>query len=68
MNPRGVSTWLVLALGWTWSALGASITSSNRDVLSPNTGAMPLAGVKLGGQRDLEEQRAEKAERAERAE
>jgi hypothetical protein len=29
---------------------------------------MPLAGVKLGGQRDLEEQRAEKAERAERAE
>lgn len=49
MNPRGVSTWLVLALGWTWSALGASITSSNRDVLSPNTGAMPLAGVKLGG-------------------
>ena len=49
MNSRFVSTLLVLALGWTSSALGAPITSFNRDVLSPNTGAMPLTGVSLGG-------------------
>ena len=49
MKKRVLSTLLVSSLGWGWSALGAPITSSNRDVLTPNTGAMPLAGVTLGG-------------------
>jgi hypothetical protein len=49
MNTRFVSTLLVSSLGWTWSAGAAPITSSNRDVLYPNTGAMPLSGVSLGG-------------------
>ncbi len=48
-SHRVLSPWIVALSGWAGSALAAPITSSNRDVLYPNTGAMPLAGVSLGG-------------------
>jgi hypothetical protein len=49
MKHRLLSPLIVSILGWGATALAAPITSSNRDVLYPNTGAMPLAGVSLGG-------------------
>lgn len=49
MKHRVLSPLIVAILGWGATALAAPITSSNRDVLYPNTGAMPLAGVSLGG-------------------
>jgi len=49
MKHRVLSPLIVSILGWGATALAAPITSSNRDVLYPNTGAMPLAGVSLGG-------------------
>jgi hypothetical protein len=49
MKKPLLSTLLMLSLGGSGSVSAAPITSSNRDVLSPNTGPMPLTGVNLGG-------------------
>ena len=41
---------LALALGLAFTAsASAQTTSSNRDILTPNTGAWPVSGVTLGG-------------------
>ena len=46
-TPRST---LVLALGLAFTAgAAAQYTSSNRDVLTPNTGAWPVSGITLGG-------------------
>ena len=49
MKKPLLSTLLMLSLGGSGSVSAAPITSSNRDVLSPNTGSMPLTGVNFGG-------------------